>query len=394
METVGVFFGSRSPEHDISIITAQLIISGLKGLGTDVVPVYLDKKGKWFIGSALGELAFFQKGIGDLEKSGLGKYSINLEKSIGRMVFQKQGIIPKAEIAIDIAFPAFHGSYGEDGTIQGLFEMFDIPYVGCDVASSSIAMDKVLTKQFYRQYNFPTTDFLFFQYQEWNDSKRRILELISKTLTYPVFIKPARLGSSIGISKVKSRKDLESGIDVAFHYDEKVIIEESVENLMDLTCCIIGNENPIASKLQESVFQSSFFSFEDKYLKKGGAQLGKAKNNIIIPARISTTLTEKIRETARSIYKNLGCSGIARIDFLYNRRTGRFFANEMNPLPGTLYHHLWKASGIAFNDLLMNLLDFAKDRYRQKKRVTYVFQSSILQQTGGQKMSLGSKLAQ
>ncbi|MBI2617048.1 D-alanine--D-alanine ligase [Candidatus Gottesmanbacteria bacterium] len=386
MEHIGVFFGSRSPEHDVSIITAQLVIAGLKALGKNIVPVYIDKHGNWFLGSLLGNLSVFQSGEIDSVKKRLGKFTIDLEKSKGKLVFHKLGLVGGKEITIDLAFPTFHGSYGEDGTVQGLFEMFDIPYVGCGVASSAIAMDKVLTKQYYQMYGFPTTKFLFYLYKDWNSRKKSILAEVSRRLRFPVFIKPARLGSSIGIQKVKGKKNLEFAFEVAFHYDEKVIVEESVDNLVDITCCVIGNSKPIASKLQESIFQSTFFSFEEKYLKKGGAQLGKAKGNIIIPARVSDRITKEIQKTAEEIFACLECRGIARIDFLHDAKKNVFFANEINPLPGTLYHHLWKASGIEFPKLLELLLDFARESHEGRKRVTYTFQSDILRQGGGAKL--------
>lgn len=389
-QQIGVFFGSRSPEHDVSIITAQLLLSGLRSIGRQAVPIYIDKNGQWYISSHLTDPAVFSEKNFHFQKSDWTQYSIDLKKSVGKLVFRKNSRLSPDEIVIDLAFPAFHGSYGEDGTIQGLFEMFDVPYVGCTVASSAIAMDKVLTKQYYTIYGYETTKFLFFHYKDWTTSKTRILKEIGTKLHFPVFVKPSHLGSSIGIQKVTDKKDLEFALDVAFHYDEKVLIEQSVENLVDITCCVIGNDDPIASELQESLFNNSFFSFEDKYLRGGGTQLGKAKNTIIIPARIPHEITHKIKETALSIYKNLECSGIARIDFLYDKKRKISYANEINPLPGTVYHHLWKASGVAFGELLTKLLDFALERHEAKKRISYIFQSSILSNPNGSK--LASKL--
>lgn len=385
MKTVGVFFGSRSPEHDISIITGQLIISGLKSLGKyKIIPIYLTKKGEWLIGENLSSIETFRKG--NFKKSELGNYSLDLNSSQGKLVFQKKGVFGK-KITIDLAFPAFHGQNGEDGTFQGLCEMLNIPYVGCDVTSSAITMDKVLTKMIYKANNIPTVDFVFFNLEQWRINKKSILQQI-KSLNWSVIIKPARLGSSIGISKAKNQKELEFAIEVALHYDSKVIVEKCVTNLMDVTCCLIGNENPQPSLLQESIFSSEFFSYEDKYLKAGGAQTGKATKSIIIPARLDKKTTQEIQDAAVKVYQLLGCSGIARVDFLYDKTAKKWYANEVNTLPGTLYHHLWKKSGVPFGELLEKLISFAEEKYQKKKQITYTFDSNILTQVLSTKLVL------
>ncbi|MDD5146796.1 MAG: D-alanine--D-alanine ligase [Candidatus Pacebacteria bacterium] len=387
-KTIGVFFGSRSTEHDISIITAQLIISGLKGLALSVVPVYINREGYWLINEELGKLENFtdpQREIG--KENAYKQYYLDLENSIGKIVFKKKGLSGKT-IIIDLAFPAFHGAFGEDGTIQGLFEMLNVPYVGCDVTSSAIAMDKALTKQMCQIHNIPTTKFIYFYKKEWEENKEAILNKIKGELSWPVFVKPVHLGSSIGIAKVKDKdiKELENKIEVAFYYDNKVLIEEEVANLMDVTCCIIGNEKLQASLLQESVFKADLFDFEEKYLKEGGGQFGKSQSSVIIPARINQNLTNKIQEAAKEVYKALGCSGIARVDFLLNKANNEFFANEVNPLPGTLYHHLWKESGMEFPELLKKLVSFAGERHSQKQNFNYSFQSSVLNSINSKKL--------
>ena len=209
-----------------------------------------------------------------------------------------------------------------------------------------------------------------------------------KTLNAPVFVKPVHLGSSIGIKKVKdpSSKDLEQAVEVALYYDDKVLVEESVENLKDITCCIIGNTELRASVLQESAFSDEMFSFEDKYITEGGSQTGKAVSNLVIPANLEPAETSAIQETAKEVYRALGCKGIARVDFLYNKATKQFFANEVNPLPGTLYHHLWRASGLELDGLLQELIKLAQDNYAQKRQIHFTFESSVLTQLNGSKM--------
>jgi D-alanine-D-alanine ligase len=388
MKNIGVFFGSGSTEHDISIITAQLIIAGLKGLNYPVTPVYITKTGKWMLGEELGNLKMFTSPDHKPEdEKKYYEYYLDMQESVGKMVFRRKGLAGRS-ITIDIAFPALHGAYGEDGTIQGMFEMLGVPYVGCGVTSSAIAMDKALTKIIMKDAGVPTTKFIHFIRSDWEKSKYTIINQEINKLNWPVFVKPVHLGSSIGIGKVKAGdvKDLENKIEVALHYDDKVLVEEGVENLMDVTCCVIGNNETRASLLQESVFKDDLFDFEDKYISEGGAQTGKATGNLIIPARLDEATTASIQDAAKKVYKALGCSGIARVDFLYNKQTKEFFANEVNPLPGTLYHHLWKASGLELDQLLQQLIKFAEERYEQKSQITFTFESSVLKQLNGSKL--------
>ena len=384
MKTIGVFFGSRAPEHDVSIVTGQLIISGLKELGYKVIPVYITKKGEWLIDNKLSAIETFRKGKIDVGK--WANYNLDLDASKEKLVFRKKGVFGK-EITVDIVFPAFHGQNGEDGTFQGLCEMLNVPYVGCDTTASAVAMDKILTKLLYVAQKIPTTKFVQVTSKAWEENRSSILKEI-KNLKMPLIIKPTRLGSSIGISKATNTKELEFAIEVALHYDPKVVVEEVVENLMDITCCVIGNDDPIPSLLQESVFQSDFFSYEDKYIKEGGAQLGRAQQSLVIPARLDEKTTKEIRAAAIEIYRLIGCSGIARVDFLFDKKAKRWFANEINTLPGTLYHHLWKKSGLEFGELLKRLIGYAEEKFRVKKNITYTFESSILTQASSNKLSL------
>lgn len=377
--TIGVFFGSRSPEHDISIITAELIISGLKGLEYPVIPVYFAKDGTWYINEKLSNLSFFQTDIWDFKN--WHRYYLDLENSKEKIVLKQKGIFGK-KITIEVSFPAFHGQYGEDGTIQGLWDIFNIPYIGCSVSSSALAKDKVFTKLIYKAKQIPTTDFIYFYNFEWDIHKEKILKEIQEKLHYPMFVKPSRLGSSIGIKKVKNRNELEEAIEVALHYDEKIIVENGIENVRDLTCAVLGNSKDLfVSLVQESLYETDFFTFEDKYLKAGGAQTGKAQQKIVIPAEIPSNLTEEIQKLAKEIFVMFDCSGISRIDFLYDEKENKLYANEINPLPGTLYHHLFKKSGIELPQLLQKLIDSAFERHREKQQLITTFNSSVLKQS-------------
>lgn len=386
---IGVFFGSRNPEHEVSIITGQMIISELKKLGYNVVPVYIDKNGRWFSHESLNSLKFFTDKSLEEKLNKLNPCMIELEAGKNRLIIKNKGLL-SGEIIIDLAFPAFHGMNGEDGTIQGLFELGNIPYVGCEVASSAMAMDKIITKQIYKSSNISTTIFTHFTNIEWNKDRNAVLENIKK-LNWPIFIKPARLGSSIGITKVNNMEDLENACEVALHYDNRIIAEEGVENLMDITCAVLGNTEPVASLVQEVSFVGGHFSYEDKYLEDGGAQLGNAQNNIIIPARIDKEITEEVRHMAVEIYKLFNCAGTARIDFLYDKVSRKIYANEINTMPGTLYHHLWKESGIEIGELIEKLIDLAKEQHREKNKLTSTFKSDILNFANSVKLQIESK---
>lgn len=376
-KTIGVFFGSRSPEHDVSILTGELILSGLRNLGYQAVPVYIDTRGAWYVGGAMDSVEFFKKPERNFSSS--KGYSLDLSRT-GTLVFTR-GSIRKQTIVVDCAFPAFHGQYGEDGTVQGLFEMMDVPYVGCDVVSSAMTMDKVLTLQMHQRIGLPVTPFAYFTRADWEEDRDAVLSRLHRDLRYPVFVKPARLGSSIGIARVSNDEDFKFAVDVALHYDEKVIVENGVENCVDVTCAVLGTDNPQASLLQETVFQDGFLSYDDKYIAKGGTQTGKATENIQIPARLYPQVTKTMQEYAVRAFKEFGCSGIARVDFLYDAKAKKIFVGEINTLPGAIYAHLWKASGVEFPELLSRLLAYAEERHAKKSAVAHTFDSPILRES-------------
>lgn len=371
---IGVFFGGKSPEHDISIITGQLVLNGLKRAGHDACAIYLGPDGAWHMGTELESISFFKK-PGNLAK--FGRIELDLEQSRGKMVFRKKGVFGK-KITIDFAFPCFHGRNGEDGSIQGLFELMGIPYAGCGIAASAIAMDKVLTKQIYEQAGFPTAKFIYFYKSDWERKKGDYMKKIETGLAWPLFVKPARLGSSIGIARVKNATELLQAIDVAFHYDEKVLVEESVPNAMDVTCAVIGHGKTRPSLLQECISSEGFFSYEDKYLTGGGAQFGRGTANFEIPARLDEATTAMIRNIAEQVFVKFECSGIARVDFLCDTETKKIYVNEINTLPGTLYHHLWEKSGTPLASLLGEIIRSGMERHAETNAIASSFSSGVL----------------
>ena len=266
---------------------------------------------------------------------------------------------------------------------MGLLRFANVPFVGCDMSSSAIAMDKAVTKQVLSSQNISVVPYIWFVKAQWENNREEILNDIKK-LSWPMFVKPVHLGSSIGISKVKNKQELLNAIEVALHYDNKVLVEESVEDLIEVTLPIIGNEDPELGSVERPLNKTEFFDFQDKYLSAGKGQGVNAQYSQI-PAEISSELSEKVKELGLQAYKGIGCSGIARIDFLINSKTGVVYVNEINTLPGSLYHHNWRKSGVSSVDLVKKLVVFAEQRFEEQKALSFNFDSDILKKFKGAK---------
>lgn len=387
MKTVAVIFGGRSAEHDVSIVTAiASVIKPLELTGEyQVEPVYIAKDGSWYWDQKLKDIRLFQSGeIEDFmikaPKTHLlfddGLTLVKSSQFAGRKMYRK----------IDAVFPAMHGTHGEDGELMGLLEMANVPYVGCGVAASAIAMDKVLAKQVAKAEKIPSTPWLWFYASELAADPKKVLESI-KTLKYPIFVKPAHLGSSIGISKVDSSEHLMNALEVAAHYDDKIIVEQGVDNLIEVTLPIIGNETPQPALLEQPLTKpEDFFDFDTKYLnggkkggKKGGGKSG-AQGYSQIPADLSKDLYDKAEKVALDAYRALNCEGIARVDLLIDSKTKQVYFNEVNPLPGGLYAHNWRAAGISPVELVKQLMDLAYERHTKKQRLQTAFPTNYLKQ--------------
>ena len=286
---------------------------------------------------------------------------------------------------IDVVFPAMHGTHGEDGHLMGLLEMADVPYVGCDVASSAIAMDKVLAKQVTSAEGIPSTPYIWFKAVDLASKTDQILEQV-EVLHYPLFVKPAHLGSSIGITRVTEKSHLMNALEVAAHYDDKVIVEQGVANLVEVTLPIMGNQAPVPALLEQPLLKSEdFFDFETKYMqggKKSGKNGGKhgAQGYSKIPADLPAQLAEAAIQTGVATYKAVGCSGIARVDMLVDTKAGQVYFNEINPMPGSLYAHNWSKAGISKVDLVQRLVQLSEERWQDKQRLTTSFDTSYLKQ--------------
>lgn len=383
--TVGVFFGSRSTEHDVSIVTAiSSIVKPLKLTGKyTVVPVYISKDGKWYTDPALMDIATYTSGAIDSLLKKLKPLSLEIG---GGLRLMQQGLRHKP-VTIDIAFPATHGTHGEDGELMSVFELANIPYVGCGVQASVVAMDKVLAKQVASNHGIVVTKFVTASKSEYEADSKTWLDRIEKELHYPLFVKPPHLGSSIGISRVSSRTELVNAIEVALHYDTKVLVEEGVQNLTEVTLPIIGNEEPVPALLEKPLAQAEdFFDFETKYMqggKKGkgnkGAKSG-SQGYSQIPADLPKALYQKAEETGLAVYKALGCSGIARVDMLIDSKIKQVYFNEVNPLPGGLYAHNWNKAGVSNVQLVQKLIDYAEARWQDQQKQNTHFTTSYLKQ--------------
>lgn len=383
--TVAVIFGSRSTEHDISILTA--ISSVIKPLELSkkytVVPVYISKAGTWYAGELFKDITLYQSG--KLETVLAKRPPVSLVFDNGLKLLETTRF-NRVVHAIDVVFPALHGTHGEDGELMAICEMAHVPYVGCNMEASVIAMDKVLAKQVVQAHGILTPKFVSFSKLEYEHGAEAWNDAINKRLHYPLFVKPAHLGSSIGITRVTDKKDLMNAIEVALHYDTKALVEEAVPNLTEVTLPIMGNEELTLALLEQPLLKSEdFFGFETKYLQGGkgkGQKAGKqgAHGYSHLPADLPKDLYASAETVGAAVYRALGCSGIARVDLLINSKTGEVFFNEVNPLPGSLYAHNWSKAGVSNVELVTRLIELAKARFERQGRITTSFSSNYLQQ--------------
>lgn len=389
MQTIAVIFGGRSAEHDVSIVTALgSVIRPLELLKTHrVEAVYITKNGAWHWDEKLKDIKLFTSGgIQDfLHRS----QPIALQFDGGLKLVKSSGLAGrKLQRKVDIVFPAMHGTHGEDGELMGLLQMANVPYVGCDMASSTLAMDKVLAKQTAESENIATAKYEYLYRDTFARTGSKILKELEQNLVYPLFVKPAHLGSSIGISRVTNRQELKNAIEVAAHYDDKVLVEEEIPNLIEVTLPIMGNDELTPALLERPLTKpEDFFDFETKYMqggKKGknapaGVKQG-AQGYSQLPAEIPKDLYDKAMTLGQAVYRALGCSGIARVDMLIDGKTNRVYFNEVNPLPGDLYAHNWNRAGVSKVQLVSRLVQLAQERWQRQQQLTTSFSTNYLKQ--------------
>ena len=380
---IGLFFGSKSVEHEISIITAMQVLNAIDKEKYEVVPIYIYKSGEFFTGDYLKEINNF-KNLSLIPKNSQRIINLKLNAK-NKMIFETESLFNK-KIEIDIAFSTIHGTYGEDGKIQGIFEMLNIPYVGADVTSSALGMDKVLMKEIFKVNDLPIVNHLWIKRDEWENKKDEIIKNIEEKIKYPLFVKPANLGSSIGITKAYDRENLIYGVEIAKFYDRKIIFEQSIENLREINCSVLGNDEPIASVCEEVKSNKDFLDYESKYKSRPRQEQILKKFGHTIPADISDIKTKEIQDLAIKGFKAIDCKGIARIDFLMDKTTEKVYVNEINTMPGAISFYLWEASGIPFPNLIDNLINLAYEIYEDKnKNITSIDSDVLLQDIKGVK---------
>lgn len=375
--TVGVVFGGRSVEHDVSVVTGHQIMRAFDSARYEVVPIYIDRDGRWFTGDKLLDLKSFSNEVVSL--AGVQPAIISPSVQHHGLIVNPlpSGFLAKSQIKrLDVVFPAIHGSHGEDGTLQGLLEMADIPYVGCGVLASAIANDKLMTKTVLRQHNIAVVDAVAFTRSEWLDDPDAVIDRITAALPYPLFVKPVTLGSSIGIGRVSDETLLRASIEVAANLDRHIMVEAAVTNCVEINCAVLGGDGEVrASVLEQPVSWEQFLTYEEKYLR-GGEGMKSAER--LIPAPISPELTERIQQTAIKAFRALDGRGIARIDFLVQPESGSVFLNELNTMPGSLAFYLWQETDIEPTALVHQLVELAREAHAEKRRSTYNYQTNLI----------------
>lgn len=390
MKTVAVIFGGRSTEHDISIITALSSIIRPLELSKKyrVLPVYISRQGSWYCDQKFKHISFFQSK--QLERNISQMKSIGVKPANG-LKLVLPGRVRQQEVTVDVVFPALHGTYGEDGSLMGLLNMANVPYVGCNLAASVIAMDKVLAKQVTTAEHIPSTPWIWCTAADTTEKTEAVVKHAMKKLQWPIFVKPAHLGSSIGITRAINELELRNALEVAAHYDDKIIIEQGVQNLIEVTLPIMGNEVFRPAFLEQPLASAEdFFNFDTKYMnggEKGGKTVGKSGSKSVgvqgyskLPADIPEDVYERAEKVGLDVYQAIGCSGIARVDMLIDSKSKEVFFNEVNPMPGSLYAHNWRQAGVSGVELVEKLIGLAEERYAQEKDLTRTFSSSFLQQ--------------
>ena len=350
--SVAVIFGGISSEHEVSRVSASSVLNNLDKDKYDIHMIGITKSGKWLYYT--GDINNLKDGTWEKDKNNLPA-CISPDRSVkGIYIFKSNEI---ETIKIDVVFPVLHGKYGEDGTIQGLFELAGLPYVGCNTTSSAVCMDKVFTKTVLDSANISQAKWLWFNKYDYNENKDKIIDQIDEKLGYPCFIKPANAGSSVGIGKAKNKQQLDEIIKNALIHDNRIVVEEGIDGI-EVECAVLGNDKPIASVVGEIVPANEFYDYEAKYSSEDSL--------LYIPARLNENIMQSIRLTAVKAYCALGCEGMSRVDFFVRKNDNKILLNEVNTIPGftsiSMYPKLFNASGINYSELLNKLIELAIER--------------------------------
>jgi D-alanine-D-alanine ligase len=390
---VAVIFGGKSTEHEVSVITGLQVLENIDREKYDAIPVYIAKDGRLFTGKKLEDILIY-KNLSNIPQI-TTQITINVDKEQKGFLILKTGLgFGKTKVEkVDVVFQAFHGGLGENGGFAAVFEVMDVAYVGPGITGGVLGMDKVVMKQLFEQVQIPITKWLWFYRNEFKKNQEKVLKEIESKLKYPLFVKPANGGSTVGVNKVNNKNELKNALEVAAVFDGKIITEESFENSREINISVLGNagNNLLVSVCEEVFHAKDLLSYEDKYVgnSKTPSSKGMASASRQIPAKLPKEIEEKIQELARKIFEATDGSGVSRIDFLYNDKTEKVIALETNTIPGSLAFYLWEKSGLSFKELITKLIDLAFERFNEGQKNCTVFSSNILQTLD---KTLGSKV--
>ncbi len=399
MIDLAVMYGSRACEHDVSIVTALQAMDNLDASKYNVIPVYLARDGRWYTGDALRDIHFYQDFDGrwatpcQLTPAGDGRGLLE-RWPLKRGLFGGSNLISN----VDCCLLAFHGMNGEDGTVQGMLELYDIPYTSSGVLGSAAGMDKIAMKLLYKGAGFPVLDMVWFLREDFERDPEKQIERVEAAFGYPCFVKPANLGSSIGISRATDRASLKEAIEVAAGFDKRILVEKGLEHKKEVNCAALGYGSDVrASVCEMPVSWEEFLSFDDKYMRGGkgkapskGSKAAPAKGGMAslsrkIPAPIPKETTEKIQNMTVEMFKMMDLKGVARVDYLIDEDDGSVYLNEVNTIPGSLAFYLWEPLGVSYPKLLDALIEGAFKAREDKNRSSFSYQSAILDRAGGAK---------
>lgn len=390
---VAVFFGGRSVEHEISVISALQAINAFDKEKYNIIPVYISKQGRWYTGDNLLEIRNYR----DMKKvtenaeevfmrPEYGDY--NLYKAKTGLFSNKNAVVAEIHVVI----PVLHGTNGEDGIFEGVLETIGIPFAGCNTLSSANGMDKITMKMILRESGVPVVDYVWFTDRQWLSSKDTLINEVESKLGYPVIVKPANLGSSVGIGKASNREELIAKIDNAEKFSQRIIVEHMIEKLKEINCSVLGDADEHQSSVcEEPIKTGDFLSYEDKYMGGSKTTAGMQASDKRIPADLPESMSEEIRRMAGETFRVLSCHGVSRVDVMVDEKDNNIYVNEINTIPGSLSFYLWEASGITFPQLMDRLVQLALKRKRAIDRKTFTYDQNIFSLGGGVKGAKGAK---
>lgn len=393
---VGVFFGGKSVEHEVSVISALQACNAMNKDKYEVIPVYITKANELYVGEKIGQIESYRN-IPALLKESRRVIPVSEGNKLQLVYYPAKKFGDNVYANIEVAFPIVHGTNVEDGTIEGFFGMYNIPYVGCDVVSSAVGMDKYVMKTVFKDCGIPVLDCMLINRSDYSETaaKDEFITCAEKKIGYPVIVKPVNLGSSVGIKVAADRETFEEALDNAFMFANKVLVERAITNLKEINCSVLGDsENAQASECEQPLSAGEILSYKDKYVNDGSKSSGMASLKRLIPADITREKREEIREMAIKAFKALGCNGVVRIDFMIDMDTRKVYLNEINTIPGSLAFYLWEPLGKKYSELLDDMIGLAFKRERENQWVNYSFDTNILENMsfGGKSGAKGGKL--